>query len=632
MKPQLRPGDDLIARTKAAARIKRAKWNPRSAASPHGFPLRPVMIGTAVCAAAAVIALPVLFAASRRGNILSAAGSLSSEESGSAAAHTIAYSELKLPEGGEFVLPEGAAGIPIETLDIPKFHETDAINADFIIDAVVTDGEFVTRTDSFGVSYTSLIYSLEARSFGKIGGGTVAPPKKAEVPCYTMNGKLYQSLKKGHRYVLFLSDSETISGDAQRENRYTLFNPFIPSIEITDEPVNTQKYIFPGDFWESLCTEDALRITGGEWEDLYLRSGSNGFWTELLNLLDRYYILKHHQTETLSEEKRQKIKEDYFNALPKEERPNSPEGIMIYDYCGVYEGAELVLVAKTETGFECMLEGFSIDGYSFRMPYPGYRLHSGSSFYEIAEAYKQGIITEKSLRELQRRYGTESTTTPSTSEAITSTTPADRPPRSTTTTEAALSNTTSERQATPTTCFYGSASIMKFSTLAEYKEALLPLSNKEALYQAFLKSAKISHLSLNESEFEMLLTDRYFILPVLPAGSTLSKVEFLCNGTTDFYVTLSDGNSLRFTCWHGKKELWSPEGSKKTSMNNAHGLSIVHDHVQYAFPVDDTIIDMNYGFYTWKVGDYFCRMPYEGDALDSYDAFLKELSFEKICF
>ena len=40
-----------------------------------------------------------------------------------------------------------------------------------------------------------------------------------------------------------------------------------------------------------------------------------------------------------------------------------------------------------------------------------------------------------------------------------------------------------------------------------------------------------------------------------------------------------------------------PEGSKKTSMNNAHGLSIVHDHVQYAFPVDDTIIDMNYGFY-----------------------------------
>ena len=136
-----------------------------------------------------------------------------------------------------------------------------------------------------------------------------------------MNGKLYQSLKKGHRYVLFLSDSETISGDAQRENRYTLFNPFIPSIEITDEPVNTQKYIFPGDCWESLCTEDALRITGGEWEDLYLRSGSNGFWTELLNLLDRYYILKHHQTETLSEEKRQKIKEDYFNALLKKNAP-----------------------------------------------------------------------------------------------------------------------------------------------------------------------------------------------------------------------------------------------------------------------------------------------------------------------
>ena len=130
----------------------------------------------------------------------------------------------------------------------------------------------------------------------------------------------------------------------------------------------------------------------------------------------------------------------------------------------------------------------------------------------------------------------------------------------------------------------------------------------------------------------MLLTDRYFVLPVLPAGSTLSKVEFLCNGTTDFYVTLSDGNSLRFTCWHGKKELWPPENSKKTSMNNAHGLSIVHDHVQYAFSFDDTTIDMNYGFYTWKVGDYFCRMRYEGDALDSYDAFLKELSFEKICF
>lgn len=409
---QLRPGDDLIARTKEAAGAGRARGNRHPSASfPRRFSLRPVLLGTAACAVAAVVVLPALFSALSEGNVpLNASSSMLSPDSDSAseapsAEGTVAYSELKLPEGGEFVLPEGAIGIPIETLDILLFHETDAINADFIIDAVVTDGEFVTRTDSFGVSYTSLVYSLEARSFGKIGGGTGAPPKKVEVPCYTMNGKLYQSLKKGHRYVLFLSDGGMISGDAQRENQYTLFNPFTPSIEITDEPVNTQKYIFPGDCWESLCTEDALRITGGEWEDLYLRSGSSGFWTELLNLLDRYYTLKHHQSEAFAEEQQQKIKEDYFNALPGEERPDSPEGITIYDYRGTYEGAELVLVAKTEASFACVLEDFSIAGYSFRMPYPGYRLHSGSSFYEIAEAYEKGIITEKSLRELQQRYG-----------------------------------------------------------------------------------------------------------------------------------------------------------------------------------------------------------------------------------
>lgn len=67
-------------------------------------------------------------------------------------------------------------------------------------------------------------------------------------------------------------------------------------------------------------------------------------------------------------------------------------------------------------------------------------------------------------------------------------------------------------------------------------------------------------------------------------------------------------------------------------MTNLHGLSIVHDHIKDTVPANDALLEMNYGFYTWKIGDYSCRMPYEGDALDAYAAFLKELSFEKIRF
>ena len=610
MKLQLRPGDNLIARTKAAARIKRAKWKPCSAAFSHHSFLRPVMIGAAVCAAAAVIALPVLFAASRGENILSAAGSLSSEESASMSAHTIDYSELKLPEGGELVLPDDAISTPTDTMDIVDFKESCLKQADLVAEATVTKAELRTYTipsKFIPQSYSTLLYTLRVERIFHADASLDDPQElTVEVLCYTCKGELLYPLKEGHRYILPIADNgpmahhtiqtedgQVLSADTANEYPYSLVYPFLPSIEVTRDG----KYLFP-DAWKSLRADDALPVTGGEAEGLLLRNGE-AFLPAFQELIGQYI---------LSPEREQNIREDYFRTLPENERPDSPNSVMIYDYGGTYEGAELVLVAKTGTGFDCVLEGFSIAGYSFRMPYPGYRLHSGSSFYEIEEAYEKGIITEKSLRELQRRYGTESTTTAFAANGTTGTTQADRPPQNHTTTETVFPNTTSKIRTTPTTCFYGSASIMEFSTLAEYKEALLSLSNKEALYQAFLKSAKISHLSLNESEFEMLLTDRYFILPILPAGSALSKAEFLANGTSDFYVTLSDGNTIRFTCWHGKKELWSPEDSKKTSIDNSQGFSIVHDHVQYAFPVDDTKIDMNYGFYTWKVGDYFCRM------------------------
>lgn len=88
-----------------------------------------------------------------------------------------------------------------------------------------------------------------------------------------------------------------------------------------------------------------------------------------------------------------------------------------------------------------------------------------------------------------------------------------------TTTESSFYNTTTGKTATTmsdsitTTTIHvdGLASVMNFSTLEEYKNKLLSMSNRNALSQAFLNASEYGVYSFGESHFEMLLNDQYFL-------------------------------------------------------------------------------------------------------------------------
>ena len=199
-----------------------------------------------------------------------------------------------------------------------------------------------------------------------------------------------------------------------------------------------------------------------------------------------------------------------------------------------------------------------------------------------------------------------------------------------TTTESSFHNTNNGETATTmtgsitTTTIHvnGPASVMRFSTIEEYKNRLLSMSNRNALSRAFLNASEYGAYSFDESNFEMLLNDHYFLLPLLPAGSSLQKAEFLGNGTTEFTATFLNKNSIYFVCRHNKQVPGEIENAARTTFVNSRGLIIYHDHVRDA--------SASYGFYTWQEDGYYCRMSYEGDPLDAYDQFVKSLSFERI--
>ena len=124
--------------------------------------------------------------------------------------------------------------------------------------------------------------------------------------------------------------------------------------------------------------------------------------------------------------------------------------------------------------------------------------------------------------------------------------------RNATTTESSFHNTNNEKTTTTmtgsitttTTHVDGPASVMSFSTLEEYKNRLLSMSNSNALSQAYINAPAYGAYSYEESNFEMMLNDHYFLLPLLPAGSSLQKAEFLGNGTTEFTATFWNKNSI----------------------------------------------------------------------------------------
>lgn len=155
----------------------------------------------------------------------------------------------------------------------------------------------------------------------------------------------------------------------------------------------------------------------------------------------------------------------------------------------------------------------------------------------------------------------------------------------------------------------------RFQSLEEYKDKLATFNSDDAFY--LNPSDAINH-------FTMLLVDRYFLVPIVPSTGTLSGVQFSATGASEFKITLSNGQKIHFTCRHNKKAPGEIENATRTVITNSRGISVAHDHIY------SSVQDVHYGFYTWQEGEYYCRMAYEGNDIALYDAFVKELSFEKI--
>lgn len=170
-------------------------------------------------------------------------------------------------------------------------------------------------------------------------------------------------------------------------------------------------------------------------------------------------------------------------------------------------------------------------------------------------------------------------------------------------------------------------SVMEFSTLEAYEEKVRTLTTREQFQQKFLESSLYGRYTLDEQEFEMLLQDRYFLLPVLPDGCTVTHILFYGYGISEFVVSLPDGNTIGFGVKHEKEDYPKDENGVETTLTNERGLTVTHSHISGS--VGDTFIPER-GDYYWKENGYPCRMSYDGPALASYEAFIKALSFKKI--
>lgn len=170
---------------------------------------------------------------------------------------------------------------------------------------------------------------------------------------------------------------------------------------------------------------------------------------------------------------------------------------------------------------------------------------------------------------------------------------------------------------TGTTIYDDLASVLRFSTLEEYKETLLTMTDSETIHQALKESGEVSY---DENDFEMLLVDRYLLLPVLPEGAFLLRAEFTGDGASGFTIQLSNGVTVYFEYWHNKRERDKIENAETRTWTNARGISVL----------DERVPSSTLGYYTWKEGEYSCLMPYRAEDGSAYELVLNELSFEKV--
>ncbi|GEM_PF-7071283 len=173
-------------------------------------------------------------------------------------------------------------------------------------------------------------------------------------------------------------------------------------------------------------------------------------------------------------------------------------------------------------------------------------------------------------------------------------------------------------ETTGTTISDGFESALRFSTLADYKETLLTLTDSEKIYQTLKEASDYGEVSYDKNDFEMLLVDRYFLLPVLPEEASLLQAEFMGYGGSEFTIQLSDGCTVYLLYWHNKQERDKIENAEMRTWTNARGISIRDEQTSF------------HGYYTWKEGEYSCRMQYRVEDEAAYKSFLYGLSFDKV--
>ena len=199
-------------------------------------------------------------------------------------------------------------------------------------------------------------------------------------------------------------------------------------------------------------------------------------------------------------------------------------------------------------------------------------------------------------------------------------------PESTTTTAKTteMSTTTSTRTTSNCQLFkpedYPSG--LKFTSFEEYKNTMLTLTDKDTLYQAFADATKYDVFKYAEAGFETLLTDRSFLVPILPKGSSLKEAYFTSIGHSEFDVYLENGETVYFLCYHSEQEPSRlTRYAERTSFVNSRGITVEHEwHTT----------GTSSGQYVWLEGDNYCWLPYTNKDTAVLDAFVKELSFEKI--
>lgn len=170
-------------------------------------------------------------------------------------------------------------------------------------------------------------------------------------------------------------------------------------------------------------------------------------------------------------------------------------------------------------------------------------------------------------------------------------------------------------------CVVRTPATIVFSTLRDYESTMRTYTDSDTLYHLFKDATTHSFFSFDSTYFDLLVSDRYFLLPQLPTGSTLTKAEFVDDGSSVFRIALPDGGSVTLRYRHDRRMAEEEDYPVQTLLINTSGITATHHHTE----AKDSV-----GFYSWWAHGAYCRADFTNSTPDTADAFVKTLSLEKV--